>query len=177
MQRHDALRQTFLAIRSSFAVIGLVALGCGDGRNIPKVYEVKGSVLINGQPASDVLVVLNRTSGEKLATPATSQGLTDAKGDFYISTYNTDDGAPEGDYVVTIEWRERSGPMGTELGGPDRLGGAYAKVEKTKEVPGFAVKVTNQPLELPPFKLTQSAAAKAKLDSSKKGPMGFNKDR
>jgi hypothetical protein len=171
------MRCTRRALAAVAVSAALAIAGCGDGRNFPKTFPVKGTVLINGQPASDVQVVLNRTSADRLSAPATPQAMTDSKGEFLITSYYAEDGAPEGEYVVTIEWRERSGPMKTEYDGPDRLGGTYAKVEKTKGIPGFTIKVGGQPLELPPFNLTQSAAAKAKADPGKKGVMNFSKDR
>ena len=158
------------ALRWTVVVAALVLAGCGDGRSFPKVYEVKGTVLVNGQPANDVQITLHRTSGDALPTAATPQGVSDAKGEFLLTSYNADDGAPNGEYVVTIEWRERTGIMKQDFEGIDRLGGAYAKVEKTKEMPGFVVKVEGKPLELPPFKLTQSPEAKAKAAATKKGP-------
>ncbi len=173
MQQRSALRQVQLALRITIAIAALAMAGCGDGKNLPKVYLVKGSVLVNGQPASDVQVVLNRTSTDKLSVPTTPQAVTDAKGEFLITSYNSDDGAPEGDYVVTFEWRERTGLTKQDLDGPDRLGGAYAKAEKNKDIPGFVVKVEKKPVELPPFKLTQSAAAKARAEAGKKGGMNF----
>lgn len=177
MIHHCDMRSVHRALRIFVALAVLAIAGCADGRSFPKAFPVKGTVLVNGQPASDVLVVLNRISPDKLSVPATPQATTDSKGEFLITSYNAEDGAPEGEYVVTIEWRERSGPMKTEFDGPDRLGGAYAKMEKTKGMPGFTIKVDRQPLALPPFNLTQSAAAKAKADSGKKGVMNFNKDR
>jgi hypothetical protein len=170
MQQHCAGRQTTLALRCSVAVAALIFMGCGDGRSFPKVYEVKGAVLVNGQPANDVQVTLNRISPEPLATPATPQAITDTKGEFFITSYNADDGAPSGEYVVTIEWRERTGIMKQDFEGVDRLGGAYAKIDKTRNMPGFIIKVEGRPLELPPFTLTQSPEAKARADAAKKGP-------
>ena len=76
--------------------------------------------------------------------PATPQAVTDTNGEFHLTSYNADDGAPDGDYVVTIEWRERTGLMKQDFEGPDRLGGAYAKMEKTKSMPGFVVKDRRQ---------------------------------
>ncbi len=155
------------------AVTALGLTGCSTGPSFPKVHEVKGTVQINGQPAKGVLVTLNRTSTEQLSTPATPQGRTDDRGEFQITSYNSDDGAPNGDYVVTFEWREPTGIMKNQYDGPDRLGGAYAKVDKNKGTPGFTVKVEGKPQELPPFKLTQSPEAKTRAEAGKKGGMDF----
>jgi hypothetical protein len=121
---------------------------------------------VNGQPAHECRIYLNRMFDEK--DPVMPFGLTNENGEFQITSYDTNDGAPEGKYVVTIDWCERSGLTKMDFNGPDRLGGVYAKAEKTKGLPGFVIQVEQQPLELPPFALTQSAEAKRKLEEAKK---------
>jgi len=156
----------------------LAAASCGDGGKYPKTYPVKGKVLVDGQPVKDCKVTFHRTSGNQLSQPATPSGLTDEKGEFQLTSYVANDGAPEGEYVVTIEWREPSGITNSEFGGPDRLGGDYASVERNKGVKEFVVQVARQSVELRPFELKQSAQAKRKLDEAKKrtstpgGPLG-----
>jgi hypothetical protein len=169
MNKHGAWQVSKLAFR--LAVIGaMVTLaGCGDGKNFPKAHEIKGTVLVNGQPAENVQIILNRVGGEALAVPTTPKGMTNAQGEFLITSYNAEDGAPNGEYVITVEWREPTGLLKKDFDGPDRLGGAYAKVEKNKAASGFTVKVEGKAQELPPLKLTQSAEAKARAEASKRG--------
>jgi hypothetical protein len=155
-------------LRVAVAVAILAQASCGDGRNLHKVYPVKGKILVNGQPANECQIYLNRTFEDNHPFRVTPQGLTNENGEFQITSYYSHDGAPEGEYVVTIEWRERSGMMKENFEGPDRLGAAYAKVEKTKGLPGFVVQIGWQPLELPPFELMQSAEAKRKAEEAKK---------
>jgi hypothetical protein len=168
MQHSPTTHPARRAVRVALALAVVALASCGGGRNFPKVYPVRGKILVNGQPASDCQIYLNRTSGDALTVAATPQALTDQNGEFQITSYRTNDGAPEGEYVVTIEWRERSGVTKQEFEGPDQLGGAYAKVEKTKGLKGFVVQVGKQSLELPPFELAQSAEAKRKLEETKK---------
>jgi hypothetical protein len=177
MQHPSALRPVALALRLTLAVV-LVALASCSGRKTPKVYPVKGKILVNGQPVKDCQVAFHRTSGGDPASQAMATGLTDENGEFQLTSYYANDGAAEGEYVVTIEWRERSGLTKSDFDGPDQLGGAYAKAEKNKGLKGFVVQVGRQPLELPPFELAQSADAKRKLEEAKKrrpsfgGPLG-----
>ncbi|MCI0463581.1 MAG: hypothetical protein L0Z62_42135 [Gemmataceae bacterium] len=154
-------------LRVVVALLALTLVSCG-GPDFHKVYPVKGKVLVNGQPAGDCLIYLNRTFDDNHPRRVTPYAVTDENGAFQITSYITQDGAPEGEYVVTIEWRERSGLLKNNYEGIDRLDGAYAKVEKTKPRPEFVVKVGRQPLELPPFNLTQSAEAKRKHEAWKK---------
>jgi hypothetical protein len=169
-----AKRAARLALRG-VVMLGVVAMAsCGDGKNLHKVYPVKGKILVNGQPAHECQVYLNRTFDDNHAFRTTPHGLTDKNGEYQITSYYANDGAPEGEYVVTIEWRERSGVTKQDFEGVDQLGGAYAKVEKTKSLPGFVVKVERQPLELPAFELTQSSEAKRRLEEAKKRRPGFD---
>jgi hypothetical protein len=152
----------------------VVLVGCGDGRNLRKVYPVKGKILVNGQPATDCQIAFHPTDAGDPATRVTPRGLTDEKGEFQLTTYYGNDGAPEGEYVVTIEWRERSGLTKQDFEGPDQLGGVYANPEKTKGLPGFVVKVERKPMELPPFELKQSAEVKRKLEEAKRRKPGLS---
>jgi hypothetical protein len=126
----------------------LIALpGCSsDGRK--KVYPVRGQILVDGKPAFEATVMFQPVDN---AAPdrVNPTGMTDADGRFAISSYVKGDGAPPGDYIVLIEWRERSGVLKSNFDGPDRLKGKYYDEKK----PPFRVTVEKQPLELPPFEL------------------------
>jgi hypothetical protein len=145
----------------------LLVAGCG-GSGFHKVYPVKGKILVNGAPCVDSIIYLNRTWDDDHPRRVTPYAVTDEKGEFQITSYVTGDGAPEGEYIVTVEWRERSGILKNNYEGIDRLDGAYATVAQTKTLPGFVIKVAREPLELPPFNLTQSAEAKRKHEEWKK---------
>jgi hypothetical protein len=154
-----------LRVVVTLALLGLAA--CGDKRGFPKVYPVKGKILVNGQPAADCQVYLNRTSQDKQGPPIKPQAATNENGEFQITSYNANDGAQEGEYVITVEWRERVGLM-KAAEGVDQLDGAYATVEKTKALPGFVVKVEGKPVEVPPLDLKQSPEAKRKAEEGRK---------
>ena len=149
------------------ACAALVLAGCGKS-DFHRVYPVKGKILVDGQPAFECLIYLNRTFDDDHPRRVTPYALTDEQGEFQITSYITNDGAPEGEYVVTIEWRERSGLLKNNFEGIDRLDGAYAKVTSTKALPGFVITVPREPVELPDFNLTQSAEAKRKHEAWKK---------
>jgi hypothetical protein len=172
MHHSDALRPASLALRVGFALTLVVLAGCG-GKKFPKAYPVKGKILVNSQPAKECQIALHRTSPGDPAFPATPSAVTDDKGEFQLTSYTSNDGAPEGEYIVTIEWRDKSGLTMGEYEGPDQLGGAYAKAEKNKALKGFVVQVGKEPMELPPFELTQSAEARRQYEAKKKRPQGF----
>ena len=172
MRHLCTIRPVRRVLQVAVAIAAVALTSCRGGRNFPPVYPVKGKILVNGQPANDCQIHLHRTSAEKLSMPVTPQGVTDKNGEFLLTSFHTEDGAPEGEYVVTIEWRERSGVAKQDFEGLDRLGGAYANVEITKGLPGFVIKVERQPLELPPFDLKQSAEVMRQLEEAKKRKTG-----
>jgi hypothetical protein len=155
-----------------FAVftIAVLAVSCGGGDDFHRVYPVKGKILVDGNPAKDCQIQLNRTFDDTSDKKVYPNAVTDEKGEFQITSYVSGDGAPEGEYVITIEWKERSGLLKNNFDGPDRLGGEYANKDQNKVKPGFLIKVGKEPLELPPFQLKQSAAGKRKADEYRKKP-------
>jgi hypothetical protein len=104
--------------------IALVAGGCNkldDGRL--RSYPVHGKVTIDGKPVKGVYVTL---VPEK--QPPTHgiwpNAITDDQGEYWISTYDSEDGAPLGEYVVTAKWPKGEGLM-VNSESPDRLENRY----------------------------------------------------
>jgi hypothetical protein len=131
------------------AACALAAFGCrGDGRK--PVYPVHGKVLVDGKPAHEGFVYFH-PADDNDPEPGNAFGQIDEKGDFALSTYVSGDGAPSGNYVITIEWRERSGLLKNNFEGKDRLGMRYADPKKSE----FRFTVEKKPLnEVPPFELS-----------------------
>jgi hypothetical protein len=103
-----------LSVRSRLGRLGrtggCLALGCTTflaiscGRQGKSVYPVRGQVLYEGKPLANAFVVCHPL--EKTARAVRPSATTDTDGWFCLSTYQTDDGAPPGDYTVTVEWRK-----------------------------------------------------------------------
>jgi hypothetical protein len=87
--------------RVAIVLAVLAPASCG-GSKFPKTYSVKGKILVDGQPAKECQISLQRISGGDLAQPATPSGLTDQNGEFQLTSYVANDGAPEGEYVAKI---------------------------------------------------------------------------
>lgn len=121
------MTRTSQRILALFAVATLPAFaalsGCGDDR-LP-LYPVQGRVLDGqGQPAIGAQVYFHSASGGSEGIP-TPVGKVDDQGDFHLTTYVEGDGAPEGEYAVTIIWPPpRTTPF--EPVGGDQLNGTYA---------------------------------------------------
>jgi hypothetical protein len=126
---------------------GLLSSCSKDSR--PPVHPVRGRVLDSaGRPAEGALVVFHPADGsdDEADKP---RGRADAQGYFQLTTYENEDGAPEGEYVVTVDWRPRKKtPFGPETA--HRLQGRYSSRETT---PLRAIRIDKDTTELTPFRL------------------------
>jgi len=136
-------------------ISALVVAGCSDGK--PAMNPVRGKVLYKEAPAGGVLVTLTRVGADDIKSQA-STGSTDDEGAFNIST-GQDEGAPEGDYVVTFIWmQDASGKtkkpgtisMSSDTATVDKLKGRYSN-RKQPGVPNVTIKKGVNQLE--PFHL------------------------
>mgnify|MGYP003351213450 CR=1 FL=1 len=107
----------------------------------PKLNE------LDGKPLPNALVALHpRETGEGRIV---GRGQTDADGKFRISTYDSADGAPEGDYRVTIVWHKLVEVDGETTAGPNLLPAPYAQPGSTE----LRVSVKPGPNELSPLQI------------------------
>ena len=139
------------AYKVCFFALALTPLlaGCGGSDKASAQYAVRGKVLYKGQPAAEAIVVLHpiNKAGAPLYPP---RGVTDKNGLFVIGSRLKDDGAPEGEYAVTIIWPEEQDPKNpTENTPPDRLKNRYNDAKNAK----WRVRVSPNENELAPFQL------------------------
>jgi hypothetical protein len=133
------------------AVAGLLALspGCGKKDNRLDVHPARGQVLVGEKPAKGVHVSLWPVSAEGRDAYC-PHGETDENGNFTLSTYETGDGAPAGDYKVTAEWPVKFNAISNRWEG-DKLRGKFTKQQSSQ----IQVTIRPGPNELPPIKLTE----------------------
>lgn len=135
-------RMTLCAIIGT-AILSGMACKKSDGRL--KVYPTKGQILIHGNPEKDVLIYLWPSgTRDKQLHAYCPNGQTDENGNFTLSTYDSNDGAPEGDYTVTLEWPIRFNTLTNQWEG-DRLKGAYSNQASSQ----LQAKIEAKPNELP----------------------------
>ncbi|MBW3543064.1 MAG: hypothetical protein KY476_22630 [Planctomycetes bacterium] len=113
------------------------------------VFPVSGKVLVNHQPADGALVVFHPV-GAAQSNDLRPRGKTGPDGSFALGTYKNADGAPAGQYVVTIIWPAgRSGPMPDPDLAPDRLRGRYSNPKTSP----LRVRIEQRQQALTPFQL------------------------
>lgn len=106
-------------------VWGSVAIpGCGDAG--PKLYPVKGTVRVDGKPASDATVFFHR-QGRANSNEPVPYARCAADGSFQVTTSKEGDGAQVGEYVLTVVWPDMSKAPDGNGGRPDLLRGTYDK--------------------------------------------------
>ena len=106
---HEIQRSRYV-MRSAMAGMLLVGLAVGCDRG-PKMAPVVGTVTVNGEPIKLGTIMFYPSSGR----PATGQIGSD--GTYSLTTLEPGDGAPPGEYVVTIDAVEvaESTPAPTSL--------------------------------------------------------------
>jgi hypothetical protein len=118
-------------LRGLFLGLMVLAVGCGQGEVAPPVavHPAQGKITFKGLPTHGATVTLHpKTPTADVPVP---RATVDKTGAFQISTFAPGDGAPEGEYTVTVFWYK---PIGTGLDvtpGPNVIPVKYTKPEST----------------------------------------------
>lgn len=119
MECRPSLTTPRRAVPELLACALVFCAGCSAEPEGPPTVPVTGKLLVDGQPAQGAQVVLHpadkRDFDERGSRPT---GRVAADGSFRMTTYQTNDGAPPGTYVVTVYWAQD--PESLEPS-PDRL--------------------------------------------------------
>ncbi len=101
----------------------VLPVGCRRQPTEP-VHPVHGTATYRGVPMWNARISFVPTGDLKARRVAA--GVVDEQGNFQLTTYKHCDGAPAGEYVVTIYWPGPDSQREDEGTPPDLLGGAYA---------------------------------------------------
>jgi hypothetical protein len=160
------LRSQTLAVLITLSAALFVA-GCGKGNQLgyvqhdEELHSTDGTVLVDGKPARNATIILHR-SGSATVTGIVPddpskilpnpQGDCDENGYFQLYTYMPYDGAPAGDYLVTISWSDPEGRNRDGENYPELLPRNYQSPQKS-ELKATILLGENH-LEIPEIKLT-----------------------
>jgi hypothetical protein len=108
----------------SITLIAMASLSCAKSDRKP-VFPVSGRVLMDGKPLAHAFVVFHPL-GVAGSADVRPRAHADGNGSFLLSTYENADGAPAGEYRITVE--KYKAPTETDKGPPVNLVPArYAK--------------------------------------------------
>lgn len=127
-------------VRSAIVLAFFAATtGCGGPARL-ELHRAKGTVMQAGRPATGATVTLH--PGPSITDERTKtlrpNGIVDEAGSYILSTYVPDDGAPAGDWIVTVVWpdpkadakiRKQLEEEGNSV--PDVFQGRFAKPESS----------------------------------------------
>jgi hypothetical protein len=158
----------FSGCRRRCAVIAAIALfaataftGCGKktapaikGAKLP-VFPVKGKLMMDGKPMVAAAIVFNPvTKFPPGAAQNQPRATADENGDFTVWTYGDGDGAPAGDYKITISWKGEEG-AGLTDGGRGEIDEKAPRDFWNVRTSKIRVKVKEEPNALPTWDLAQ----------------------
>jgi len=115
-------------------VVSLATIGCGsaqDPNRLP-VFPATGKISFKGVVPDGAYVALHSKTNAK--APNGQEVVPTAKvksdGTFDLSSYAANDGAPSGEYKVTVEWHKTIKPAGGDPTlGPNLLPPQYSKAD------------------------------------------------
>ena len=143
----------FARIMPLALLAALAAPGCGESDGQVEVYPVSGTVTLNGEPFANAMVRFHpiQPASDDADDPAAAIRVAEAddQGHFALSTYTALDGAPAGDYVVTVE---PTLPEAEELDGPPPPSRILPELVKYTEKENSPFKATVTSGDNPPLR-------------------------
>src|SRR5262245_35004980 len=136
------------ALLVAFAIL-LAFTGCGDSHvdRVP-VFPVRGAIRFQEQTPTGAFIVLHRKDGSTSNAPK-PRAVVASDGTFAIGSYDGQDGAPEGEYVLTVQWNKLVKNGNDTVSGPNVLPAKYAS-PKTSDI---KVTVASNENQLKPIQL------------------------
>jgi hypothetical protein len=142
-------RVTSPSIALGAALLALAGLASGCGRAEPEqvaVHPVSGQVIFQGKPAEGAFVVFHSKTDRDKFPPPSAQ--VDKHGNFQLGTYTHKDGAPAGEYAVTVVLRKPVPKDGELVPGPNLIPTQYSKPNTTRLNVRIAEGANSVPLKI-----------------------------
>jgi hypothetical protein len=133
--------------------LGLLAslAGCGSspsGDRLP-VFPASGKLTFDGRPLTGAFVVLHPKGAASGRTAPRPHAQAAADGSFTLTSYESNDGAPAGDYTLTVELRSLVNHGGDVTAGPNILPAKYGRVETSP----IAIQIAEETNTLPDIQI------------------------
>ena len=123
--------------------MALTVFGCGETTDsiARQVFPASGIVTYKGKPIPDASIRLHPVNPPDDGKPFYSpRGKVDDNGTYTLSTYTPDDGAPPGEYMVSVSWL---GPLdGVSEDEEDRLKERLPRKYNFAETSGLKLTIT-----------------------------------
>jgi hypothetical protein len=144
--------QIYPFLRTAAACILLALGGCQKAPPLDRVpvVPVEGELSFDGQPIPGALIVFHPTDAALVDKVPPPRATVREDGTFKLTTYTADDGAPVGEYKVTVEWRKLVDKDGDVKAGPNVLPERYTRpntsdlaakvIEGSNRLPQFVVR-------------------------------------
>jgi hypothetical protein len=154
----DARKKWPLRLAKGTWLLYLALPGCSGntGQDRPPLYAVHGQAFFQGQPIPKAILIFHPLGQTGLGN-AKPRATVSADGSFQVYSFVAGDGAPEGEYTVTVLWtkpqlddrakRQKSESIGSDDTFPDRY--------RHPTTSGLHIQVHKGPNALPPFFLTK----------------------
>jgi hypothetical protein len=119
----------------AYGLTAALAAGCARSDGRTPVYPVRGVLTWKGAPMAGATVVFH-PAGDRDPKALRSHAEVGPDGTYRLTTYARHDGAPAGEYAVTVFWPGKRDPGvpddGTDAGVSDQLKGAYRDPAATR---------------------------------------------
>lgn len=143
-----------------FALVAFLAAACGCSTQSVEQLDkplvpVRGKISFQGRPMPNAIVTLHPVTpiavGEKSQAnlSRTPFGVAGHDGSFDVTTLTPSDGAPEGEYAVTISWAGGAVPKSDNDAVPELLPPQY----QNPTASGIRIQIRQGQPELPEIKL------------------------
>lgn len=143
-----------------------LCMGCGDDWRAD-TYPARGTITINGEPPEGAVVTFYPVGEDVDQRKSKPWAIVNADGSYTLQTYEQEDGAPAGEYQVTIKWPWDVTDMAQAM--TDRLGKAYSNPESSE----WKFTIAEDDNELPPIEITGAKIqSKEQTNSARKLPPG-----
>ena len=119
---------------AALAIVAISSSGCGsDNPNELPVYHATGRISLKGESPGGAFVALHPKGGtakQHDGQVVVPRAQVQPDGTFSLTTYRAGDGAPAGEYAVTVEWQKIvTSANGDPAKGPNLVPKQYAKPE------------------------------------------------